>query len=454
MKKLLVFIVLLFGVVALTIAPAKTKIKSYYSGDAINYNNRLVVASTNSESLELFVLEANNLKRVINLRPFDKRFNKDSSFYDVKLNIEDNRLYAYTISGFSIYKYDISNLREAVLIKESTNTYWEWYDRIDKFGDNIVTFSSKGIKIFNNNLEIIDSHNLVNDIPYNISLAANFILNPNEKENKIDLYDSGHREVIKSLNVNFYGAKNNRSTYYDPADQSIYFADDLSVKKIGLDGSLKARFEHIGYPGYDVDSSGNNHLYFANGLGIVKLNKADMSVLNSRRTGNITVNDGWAMGLKVVSVSGSDKVVLFNNSSLIVMNSNLEILGYFIAGLDDKKAAKENLFLNLNSASVDSGTQFQLSGGGFFPEEELVIDFYNTEKNIKADREGRFKITLNSPELSDSSSSNRVFIQSENSDGLKIKNISERSDIKVSGESSSFSYSISLEIKDLIIEKL
>ena len=49
---------------------------------------------------------------------FDKRFNKDDSFYGVKLNIEKGRLYAYAISGFTLFKYDISNLNNPVLVKE------------------------------------------------------------------------------------------------------------------------------------------------------------------------------------------------------------------------------------------------------------------------------------------------------------------------------------------------
>ena len=65
--------------------------------------------------------------------------------------------------------------------------------------------------------------------------------------------------------------------YFDQYENSLYLADDMSVKKIGLDGSLRATFEHLGYPGYDVSSIGNEYLYFANGLGIVKLNKRFIS---------------------------------------------------------------------------------------------------------------------------------------------------------------------------------
>jgi hypothetical protein len=82
---------------------------------------------------------------------------------------------------------------------------------------------------------------------------------------------------------------------FDAYDNNIYFADDRSVKKVSLKGELKGSFEHLGYPGYDVSSSGNEYLYFANGLGVVKIQKSNMSVVTSRRTGKISVAEGWAM---------------------------------------------------------------------------------------------------------------------------------------------------------------
>lgn len=454
MRKIILFVVLLVGFIILSTNPAKTKVKSYYSGDAINFNSHLVVASTDSDNLEIFTLESDGLKRQMMWRPFDRRFNKDDNFYGVKLNIEDNKLYAYVISGFTLYKYDISSLDNAVLIKESKNTYWEWYNRIDKFGDNIITVSSNGVKVFNYDLEVIDAYDLTNETPYNISSGGseNLIFSLDGANNEIVVFNRNERKVSNNLLINFYGGRNNRSLYYDSYDNNIYFADDRSVKKVGLNGALKGYFEHLGYPGYDVSSSGNEFLYFANGLGVVKIKKADMSVATSRKTGSLTVNEGWAMGLKTVSMSNGEKIVVFNNSSIIVFDNNLAVLGYFVAGQEDKTYVKENLFLNLNSASVDSGSQIQISGGGYLPGENLVIAFYNNEYNLTADNDGRFSKVVIAPELSNSTSRNRVFSSIEDVNGSKVRRINERTDIKVTGETSQNSYSISLEIKDAIIE--
>ena len=451
-KILALFLILVAGVIYFTSTPARTKVKSYYSGDAINYNQDLIIASTDSESLEIFRLERSGLERKIAWRPFDTRFHKDDSFYGVKLNIENGRLYAYTISGFGLYKYDISDLRTYTLVKENKNTYWEWYNRIDKFGDNIVTISAKGIKVWNNNLEIIDSYEIKNDTPYNISSAghSNLVFNLLEKNNEIEVYDRNERKTANKLQLNFYGDKNNRGIYYDSYDDHIYFADDLSVKKVTLNGALKATFEHLGYPGYDVHSSGNEYLYFSNGLGVVKLKKSNMSVVSSLRTGGVTVPEGWAMGLKVIATYDGERIVVFNNSSILVLDSGLEVLGYFEAGKEDRIYAKENLYLNLSSPSIDSGTQFQLNGGGFLPNEKLVINFYNQQIEVKADQEGRFSKVLDGPSLKNSSSRNKVKVQNIKN-GFDVDNISEKVDLKVDGQDSNLTYSISLEIQETVL---
>jgi hypothetical protein len=455
-KKILTFLIFI-GVIATITAmmtlPGKTKVKSYYSGDAINYNEKLVVVSTDSESLEVFTQENTGLERRFTIRPFDERFNKDDSFYGVKLNIENGHLYAYTISGYTLYKYDISSLNKATLIKKDKNTYWEWYNKVDKFGNNIVTISAKGIKVFNNDLQVIDSYNITNDVPYNISSGGDkdYIFNLKGKNDVIEVFSREQRSVVNDLQINFYGGENNRSIYFDAYDNNIYFADDYSVKKISLKGELKGTFEHLGYPGYDVSSSGNEYLYFANGLGVVKIQKNNMSVATSRRTGNISVAEGWAMGLKAVATKAGERVVVFNNSSILVMDSNLKVLGSFTAGKDDKIYAKENLFLNLSSGSVDSGSQVEVTGGGFFSKEKLIIDFYGKKCEVTADKDGRFSKILNVPELSDSNSRNKTFSEIEEN-GMEIKNITERTDIKVTGDQSKYTYSISLYIKDAIIK--
>ncbi|HKM40866.1 MAG TPA: hypothetical protein VJZ99_03175, partial [Patescibacteria group bacterium] len=335
-----------------------------------------------------------------------------------------------------------------VLVKELKNNLWEWYNKVDKVGDKIATISAKGVKVYNSDLEVIDTYDIDYEYFSSISSAGNpnLIFALDEENNKIEVFDTNRRSFLNSLEINFFGGQNNRSMYFDQYENSLYLADDMSVKKIGLDGSLRATFEHLGYPGYDVSSIGNEYLYFANGLGIVKLNKKDLSVVNSRRTGSLSVDEGWAMGLKTVSLLEGERVVVFNNSSIIIMNSDLELLDYVVASVEEDRAyALENLFLNLDYTLADSGTEVNLQGGGFLPGEELVIDFYKNQYKIQANSEGRFSKKLIVPDLTNSNSRDRVITQSENNNGLTVKNISERVDVKVTGQSSNYTYSTTLD---------
>lgn len=460
MKKVILASVALIAVAALAfnVNFAKGKVKSYYAGDAIYYHGQTIVASTNSDALEVFVLTDSGLDKRVDLQPFDARFGKNDNFYDAKFSIEDNNLYVYAISGFSLYKYDFSNLQNAELVKSIKNTSWEWYNRVDKFGDNIVTISSRGVKVWNNNLDIIDSHVVKNDVPYNIrsNNSGQYIFNI--KESEIEIYDRVTRQVVRTIQVDYRSANGNRNLYFDTYDNKIYVVDDISAKKFDFaTGALEARFEHIGYPGYDVASSDNEFLYFSNGLGVVKLKKDNMELVRSKHTNDMAGPEGWAMGMKVVGGDeGGERIVVFNNSSILVLNNKLEKLGEAKAKQDtDKPSAKENLFLNVDRNTSTSNSYITLSGGGYFPGEKLEIQFAGQKFSVTADSDGRFKQSIKVPEIAnkpvDSSNSDRIYVQNVATSGDHIfQQIEQRTDIKVTGDQSKLHYSLGFQINQIV----
>jgi len=314
MKRLLIITaVVAIAVLAFTHF-SQSQIKSYYSGDAVNFNNQLYVASTNSGSLEVFRLEDNKLKRLSSLKTFDPRFGRYDDFYDVKLSQEDGKLFAYAVSGFSLYKYEVVG-DKLTLIDSRKNTYWEWYNRVDKFDDQIVTISEKGIKFWNTDImDVIDSLPVTNvSAPYNVRSSNNgYILNVDNDQLKV--YNQGTRTNQSTIALNYKTETGNRQAYQDE-DLNLYAVDDYYAKKFDLDGRLLYSFRHLDYPGYDITASGHtDYIYFSNGLGIVKLKKDDMSLVAHRNTTGLGGPRGWAMGLKVAYVGG-DKLVVFNNSS-------------------------------------------------------------------------------------------------------------------------------------------
>lgn len=402
---------------------SQSQVKSYYSGDAINFNNKLYVASTNSGGLEVFRLENNNLKRLANLKPFDPRFGRYGEFYDVKLVPEGEKLFVYAISGFTLYKYELVG-DKLTLIDSRQNTYWEWYNRVDKFNGQLVTISEKGLKFWNTDIMDVVNSLPVTDIsaPYNIrSYNSSYILDINN--DKLKVYNQENRTFESTIALNYKSSPGNRQAYQDE-DLNIYAVDDYYAKKFDLSGRLLSSFRHLDYPGYDLTASGHtDYVYFSNGLGVVKLKKDDMSLASYRTTTDLGGPRGWAMGLKVVYLAG-DKLVIFNNGNILVLDDKLVKLASFEASAQADPVATENLYLNLDRNFGGQGASVTLNGGGFLPQEALTIDFAKSKTQVTADGRGRFSQSLTVPTLDPS-----------------------RVDIKVTGAESGLHYSIAFDIK-------
>lgn len=425
MKKFLFLIVIPLLAVLVFAHNGQSKTKAYYSGDAISFNDEVYVTSANSGSLEVLKLENNQLKLINKSKIYNGKYNRYDDFFDSKLSIENNSLYVYAINGFSIYKYQITGENKLVLIANQQNTYWEWYNRIDKFGNNIVTISAKGVKIWNKDLQVINSFDVTNTkAPYNIrSYSDNLILDV--QDGNLIIYDRETRTKLKSIALNYQDNVGNRQAYQDN-DNNLYVVDDYYAKKFNLDGKLLGSFQHLEQPGYDISGSGmTDFLYFSDGIGVVKLNKDTMKDVAFAFTGGIAGPRGWAMGLKVVSADG-DKVVIFNNSTILVLNDKLKKVGSYTATEEDIKYSTENMFLDLDHNSGTQGAAIKLNGGGYFPDEKLTMNFNGEKTTAEADSHGRFETTLNVPTISTTSRP-----------GV---------DIKVDGVESKLTYSISFNI--------
>lgn len=426
MRKWLILSVVMVSVASLLFltSPAKSRLASYYSGDAISYKNNVYITSTNTGSLEVFELEGNNLSRVGSTRAYDNRYNIYIDFFDSKLVEENGALYVYAISNYTIYKYEVLT-NGLSLINKSTNTYWEWYNRIDKFGNDLVTVSAKGIKVINSDLNVILSYNFTNsDAPYNVSGDnQHFFLNVDEAANLLEVYNRESNSIITRIPLEFKFKKGNRRAYQDAAGY-IYVVDDVAAKKFDTSGKLLGTFNHLDYQGFDISLSRNtDSVYFTNGVGIVKLNE-NMKLQDFAWTSNMGGQSSWAMGLKTIYNQG-DKVVIFNNYSIVVLDDKLNKIDSIAATTEAEATPTENLYLNLNYPSAPVTADVILSGGGYLPKENLNITFgAATTTAIVADSRGRFSTTLKVPTIK-----------------------SGVTDIKVIGEASKFSYSTSFRVE-------
>ena len=392
MKKSLFLITLVLIVVLAVFVVAKsgqTKTRSYYSGDAISFNGEVFIGSTNSGYLEVFYLNGKNLDPIARFKNYNPRFNNYEDFADLKFNQEGSKLFVYTISGYSLFKYEIND-NKLELVSENKNTYWEWYNRIDKFGDKIGTISAKGVKVWNNNLEVINSYDLKNqETPYNLRVNNSFYAT-NVNGDYLEIYNLENRTLAAKVAINFFQKPNNHQTYQD-AELNTYVVDDYYAKKYSLDGELLGSFRHLDYEGFDITSSGNGFVYFSNGMGVVKLLASDMSAKDYAYTYNLAGQGGWAMGLSVVNNKGYDNIIIFNSTNILVLDHNLNKLASISASEKEEPYPLENLYLNLSHPSATNGAVITISGGGFLPNEELEIALDGNTTLVQTNNHGRFE---------------------------------------------------------------
>ncbi|MDO8668370.1 MAG: hypothetical protein Q7K35_04765 [bacterium] len=310
------------------IPDGKAETGTYYLGDAIIYNGQVIIGSTNlGGGLELFKLENNKLVRAANIKLSKTLYPPADNFYDLAFSEEQKKLYVYLVDGRYLYKYDISDLSSPALTFQIKDNSWDYFMGVDKQADKILTFGLKGTKVWNSIGQIIDSYNVTNKFTYNINCQSeDFIFDA--ATDRLKIFDKKTRQFIKEVPF-VLSEIHNRKIFADQANQAIYLVDDGFLKKFDYQGNLKNSFKHISNRGYDVAGfTDQNHLYFTDGLGIVKFNKSDLKPISWAYTTDLGGKNGWAMGLEVLRDSVGEKIVIFNNSAILVLDQNLKIISH------------------------------------------------------------------------------------------------------------------------------
>lgn len=426
---------------SVAIAPFKAgeaRNKSYYSGDVISYKGTVVVATTNVGKLELFTLtDQATFHRFAAFSSYDQRFSKAVDFTDSLLNIEDGKLYVYAVDGKGLYKYDISNLRNATEVARAHDNSWDWFGGVEKIGGYVATIGTNNVKLWTSNLNVYDA--------YAIHTPGNYVFNTSSAgsdryiftiaDQKIRIFDKQSRTSVTEIPLEFRWAGNSakRGIYNDRVDQAVYVVDDEAVRKVNFAGEVEKSFDHTGSLGYDVvPSTSGEEIYFSDGIGVVKLRKDDFKVLNYEYTQGLGEGNGWAMGLKSVEYKGNEILVLFNGSGIFVLDSNLKPLTSSRGELtiatttepETVPAVIEPLSLRANTNYGTAGSSFVLHGTGFGQNEMLTVSFAGTTRLLMADEAGAFETTVQVPTVP-----------------------AQRTDVRVKGNMTGLSYSLAFTIQ-------
>lgn len=396
MKKIVISVFSLAILAMVTLIPsANSQIRPYVSGDTINYNGRAYVGTTNSGSFELFRLKNNSIFKEFNIDSHDSEFRV---FHDLVFNVEDSRLYVYLVNGRDLLKYDITSLNSVRLVKKVKDNSEDYFFGLGHAGDErIYTIGSKGVKVWNDDLLVVSTYRINLDFNRNLafnSSGSNIYLVDEEKLKVIDAFWR-YDIMVQDLFVN---EDHNRKPYVDSITGDTFVVDDGYFKKIKPDGNI-SEFKHISELGYDVaGAQGKDHLYFSDGVGIVKMRKSDLKPLDWEWTTSLGGGNGWAMGLKTVSTDEGEKVVVFNGSSILVMNDNLTVYDYYRA--QENEVEFRPLKMTLSRYRALPKTMITVYGSGFGFNEEMEVTFEGKRYYTYTDPEGNFQTNITVPNIS------------------------------------------------------
>ena len=418
-------ILLACGAVFLVIPRAESRLKTYYSGDAMNYKGKAYIGTTNTGSFELVALENGELYRKAIISSYDI---EAPTFVDVKFNIEAGRFYAYLINGRYLYKYDITNPSIPEKVLKLKDNSWDWFYYVDIVDGYLVTTGSKGVKIWNNNYDVIDAYKMIDKDNIGASVVfsdkGEYIINT---RGKVDIFSVVTRDKVSEFKI-ASNSDHRRDVVNDGSQGLVYVVDDESLKAISFDGRIVKEFRHISNVGYDVtEGRSKDYLYFSDGVGVVKIRKVDFKPIDWKYTTNLSdVPGSWAMGIKTVQVNGQEYLVVFNGSNILLLDQDLEKVDDYEA-TEEYVGPIEPLFIGLDKHRTPAGSQVAVRVKGFGLNEEIEFRvgkktaYYKTE----TDAYGRATAILDIPSTAKA--------------GMTY--------VKATGQDTGLTYSINLEIE-------
>lgn len=373
---------------------AWSRTKSYYSGEAVSYDGKTVFATANTGALELFILDGDEIVRTAMFKPKFVSLPKGGENYsDLEFSNDGGRLYLYLTDGRYLYKYDVSNPYSPKMMEKLKDNSWDWFHQITKTDDYLVTIGSNDIKFWNYDLKVVNAYKLDYEKAENVSVSRDSRYIFTIVDNVLGVYSTEDRKSIANIWIET-AEDNIQGVYYDEARKEIFVTDNEALKVFSLQGALKRKFEHTSEYGYDVAVSAlSDSVYFSDGIGIVKNDKRTMRALDWKHTTAYTEGRSWTMDIEVVGDYDGDKIVAFNNSEILVLDSDLELIDSFKATEVDE-APIEKLSLSLDKKRGYSGDYLTVSGQGFEANEEIKVKMGRESWMTNTDSNGRFKRTI------------------------------------------------------------
>lgn len=368
-------------------------VKEYRTGEIAYINGRdYLIASNNAFAEILEFTPDNKLVQISEVHGME-------NVNDLCVSQERGRTYLFVLSGRYIYKYDISN---PIIPKvEFRADLYQWnrgkistgyMKKIACNNNYVFTAGPKGVRSFLKENLIV---NKVYTYEPSYGLAADnnnlFAL----LENKSQIYDIKSGKLLED-----YNTKNIDLYTREPAidyNGNIYLISDNSIKK--TNGGIVKEYFNPTSPGINFSYSASvlptGEVYYVNGYGLTKLNsRLEKENFFHSAKPQVYGPSSWAVGVEAKEVAQGKRVVIFNKSSILLLDGNLDLLYQYIYSPIYSDEISTELKIVPGKYWGMPGESIELKLYGFWPNEEVDVTFGNNKYLVEVNNLGYREIEL------------------------------------------------------------
>lgn len=356
--------------------------KQYRGGNLLKIGNTEYVFATNREFVEILKVDSNNQLKQIG------EIYLEGALCSVA-HKENGQSYLFVSTGGHIYKINVSNPYAPFI--EIDRYVYEWRRWRAKIGwvqhmavtdDFLFVGSKDGVKA-------MGTDNLIVEKEYTVFPAYGVAANDEKMvmvtEGKAMVFDANTTEKIAE-----YEVKNSENSSKNPAIDSvgnIYIPSDNSLIKVNKHGDIISQYFNPvpegRYSSYSADVLRGEEIYYVNGYGVTSLNEdLKKNKFFFSANGYEYGPNSWAINVS----ADRDKVLVFNKTSIILLNDNLDFLSQYTYSPKYNKQTYGELKMTADKYFGGVGETVRVKVYGFWPNEEVKLEFgektFKTEASI------------------------------------------------------------------------
>ncbi len=396
-RKTLIFLIILSFMLAPAIGFGEEE-KQYRTGHFIYTSDKNYLLVSNGEFVEVLELtKEDKLVKVSEIYGME-------TISDMAVSKEDNEWRLYVSTGNEIIKYNITNPLLSQI--ESKRNLYEWRRGLGSVGysRSIVGIDDYILSAGSNGVKRIEKSNLFDNMTY--TAEASYGVTANDSYLAVTTADKGYIYNLDGNVVGELAVENSKNYSREPVMDyygNIYFLPDNGIMKVDSQGNaigsyynpVQAEVIHS----YAVSALPNGEVYYVNGYGVSKFDK-DFKKTKWLYTAPSYLygNNSWAVGVQTKSFSQGNRIVVFNKSSVLLLDDNFDLLDQY------KYQPSSNSENNLGETSLKlskyQGTQnedISIYLYGFWPNEQVQINFGGDIYAVEVDNVGFATTSINVP---------------------------------------------------------